>query len=90
MGRDFKFDININQCHLEPPEKCVRIKGDAYVDWIIAQTVSEQFKDDRQAIVVIPQGQKKMPTPEMWPKIERMDFWLIGSQLSVEHPKKFN
>ena len=36
MGRDFKFHANITQCHLVPPEKCVRAKEDAYVDWIIA------------------------------------------------------
>jgi hypothetical protein len=88
MGRDFKFDINITQCHLAPPEKCVRAKEDAYVDWIIAQIVSEQFKDDRQTIVVMPQGQKKMPTPEMWPTIEKGDFWLIDGQHSVEASKK--
>ena len=88
MGRDFKFDINITHCHLAPPEKCVRAKEDAYVDWIIAQIVSEQFKDDRQTIVVMPQGQKKMPTPEMWPTIEKGDFWLIDGQHSVEASKK--
>ena len=65
MGMDFKFDVNVNQCILAPPEKCVRAKKDAYVDWIIAQIVSEQFKDDRHTFVVMPQGQKKMPTLDM-------------------------
>ena len=88
MGRDFKFDVNISQCHLAPPEKCVRAKEDAYVDWIIAQIVSEQFKDDRQTIVVMPQGLKRMPTPEMWPTIQKGDFWLIDGQHSVEASKK--
>ena len=54
MGSDFKFDVNISQCHLAPLEKCVRAKEDAYVNWIIAQIVNEQFKDDRQTIVVMP------------------------------------
>lgn len=88
MGRDFKFDINISQCHLAPPEKCVRAKEDAYVDWIITQIVSEQFKDDRQTIVVMPQGLKKMPSPDMWSKIEKGDFWLIDGQHSVMAAKK--
>jgi hypothetical protein len=35
MGRKYKFDVNIAQCHLTPPEKCVWAKEDAYVDWII-------------------------------------------------------
>ena len=64
MDRDFKFDVNISQCHLAPPENCVRANEDANVDWIIAQNVNEQFKDDRQTIVVMPQGLKKMPTPQ--------------------------
>lgn len=88
MGRDFKFDVNIAQCHLAPPEKCVRAKEDAYVDWIIAQIVGEQFKDDRQTIVVMPQGLKKMPTADMWPTISKGDFWLIDGQHSVEASKK--
>lgn len=88
MGREFKFDVDITQCHLAPPEKCVRVKEDAYVDWIIAQIMSEQFKDDRQTIVVMPQGLKKMPTPDMWPAISKGDFWLIDGQHSVEAAKK--
>ena len=88
MGREFKFDVNIAQCHLAPPEKCVRAKEDAYVDWLIAQMVSDQFKHDRQTIVVMPQGHKRMPTPDMWPSIEKGDFWLIDGQHSVEASKK--
>ena len=88
MGRDFKFDVNIAECHLAPPGKCVRAKGDAYVDWMVAQILGGQFKDDRQTIVVIPQGLKKMPTPDMWLEISKKDFWLIDSQHSVEASKK--
>lgn len=88
MGQDFKFDVDISQCHLAPPEKCVRAKEDAYVDWIITQIVGEQFKDDRQTIVVMPQGLKTMPTPDMWPEIQKGDFWLIDGQHSVEASKK--
>ena len=65
MGRDFKFEVNIAQCHLAPPEKCVRTKEDAYVDWMVAQILGGQVKDDRQTIVVMPQGLKRMPTPDM-------------------------
>ena len=54
MGRDFEFDVNISQCYLAPPKKCVRTKEDAYLDYIIAQIVSEQFKEDMQTIVVMP------------------------------------
>ena len=61
IGRDFKFDVNIAQCHLAPPEKCVRAKENVYVDWIIAQIVSEQFKDDRQTIIVMPKDTNKCP-----------------------------
>ena len=88
MGREFKFDINISQCHLAPPEKCVRAKEDKYVDWIIAQIVGEQFKDDRQTIVVMPQCLTKMPTPDMWDNLKKGDFWLIDGQHSVEAAKK--
>ena len=88
MGRDFKFDVNISQCHLAPPEKCVRAKEDKYVDWIIAQIVGEQFKDDRQTIVVMPQCLSKMPTPDMWEDLKKGDFWLIDGQHSVEAAKK--
>ena len=83
MGRDFKFEVNIAQCHLAPPKKCVQTKEDAYVDWIIAQILDGQYKDDRQTIVVMPQGLKRMPTPDMWPTILRGDFWLIDGQHSV-------
>jgi len=88
MGRDFKFDVDISQCHLAPPEKCVRALEEAYVDWIITQIVSEQFKDDRQTIVLMPQGHKKTPTPDMWPEIKKGDFWLIDGQHSVCAAKK--
>lgn len=88
MGRDFQFDVDISQCHLAPPEKCVRAKEDEYVNWIISQIVSEQYRDARQTIVVMPQGLKKMPTPEMWPEISKGDFWLIDGQHSVEASKK--
>ena len=54
MGMDFKFDVNMSPCHLAPPQKCVQAKEDAYVDWIIAQIVSEQFNDDKKTIVVMP------------------------------------
>ena len=66
----------------------MRAKEDAYVDWIIAQIVGEQFKDDRQTIVVMPQGLKKMPTEDMWPNLQKGDFWLIDGQHSVEAAKK--
>lgn len=88
MGREFIFDVNISQCHLAPPEKCVRAKEDAYVDWIIAQIISDQFKDNRQTIVIMPQGLRTMPTPDMWPQIQKGDFWLIDGQHSVEASKK--
>lgn len=88
MGEDFKFEVNISQCHLAPPQKCVRAMEEAYVDWIIVQIMSEQFKGDRQTIVVMPQGLKKMPTPDMWPQISKGDFWLIDGQHSVEASKK--
>jgi hypothetical protein len=32
MGRYYTFNVNIAQCHLAPPKKCVRAKEDAYVD----------------------------------------------------------
>ncbi len=88
MGRHFKFDVDISQCHLAPPEKCVRALEETYVDWIIAQIVGEQYKDDRQTIVVMPQGLHAMPTPDMWPTIQKGDFWLIDGQHSVEAAKK--
>ena len=88
MGRDFKFEVNIAQCHLAPPEKCVRAKEDAYVDWMVAQILGGQFKDDRQTIVVMPQGLKRMPTADMWPAISKGDFWLIDGQHSVKASKK--
>ena len=88
MGREFKFDVNIAQCHLAPPEKCVRAKEDEYVEQIIQAMTSEQYKDDRQTIVVMPQGLKTMPTAEMWPQIKDGDFWLIDGQHSVEAAKK--
>ena len=37
----------------------------------------------------MPQGQKKMPTPDMWPTISKGDFWLIDGQHSVEAAKRF-
>ena len=37
MGKDFKFEVNINQCHLAPPEKYVRIMEDEYVKWIVSK-----------------------------------------------------
>lgn len=64
-------------------EKCVHAMEEIYLDWIIAQTMSEQFKDDMKMIVIMPQGLKKMSTPKMWPKIEKGDFWPIGGQHNV-------
>ena len=71
MGRDFKFDVNIAQCHLALPKKCVRAKEDAYVDWIVVKILGNHFKDDMQTIVVMPQGLKKMPMPNIWPAISK-------------------
>lgn len=88
MGRDFKFQVNIAQCHLAPPEKCVRSMEDDYVEWIILQMLAGQWKDDRQTIVIMPQGLRRMPTEEMWPEISRGDFWLIDGQHSVQAAKK--
>ena len=88
MGRDFKFQVNISQCHLAPPEKCVWAKEDAYVDWVITQMISDQFKHERQTIILMPQGHKKMPTPDMWPTKEKGDFWLFDGQHSVEAAKQ--
>ena len=88
MGMDFKFDVNISQCHLAAPEKCVRAKEDDYVEWIVQKILGNQFKDDRQTIVVMPQGLKKMPTPDMWPQIENRDFSLIDGQHNVEASEK--
>ena len=48
----------------------------------------EQYKDDRQTLVLMPQGQKRMPTPDMWPTIKKGDFWLIDGQHSVCAAKK--
>ena len=88
IGRDFKFEVNIVLCQLAPLEKCVRAKEDAYVDWMVAQILGGQFKDDRQTIVVMPQGLKRMPTLNMWPAISKRDLWLIDGQYSVEASKK--
>jgi len=88
MGRDFKFEVNISQCHLAPPEKCVRAKEDAYVEWIIAEMLAGQWKDDMQTLVVMPQGLKRMSTSEMWPTILKGDLWLIDGQHNVEAAKK--
>ena len=46
---------------LTPLAKCVRVMEEAYVNWIIAQSMSEQFKDDMHTIMVMPQGLKKVP-----------------------------
>lgn len=70
IGMDFKFDININQCHLAPLEKCVPGKGVAYVDWIIALIVTKQFKDNMQTIVVTSQGKRSAPIPDVQQKIK--------------------
>lgn len=88
MGRDFKFEVNISQCHLAPPEKCVRAKEDMYVEWVIQRMVGDQFKKDKQTLVLMPQGYKTMPTPDMWPTIAKGDFWLIDGQHSVEAAKQ--
>lgn len=88
MGQDFKFEVDISQCHLAPPEKCVRAKEEDYVDWLCTQIMCEQYKDDRQTLVLMPQGQKRMPTPDMWPTIKKGDFWLIDGQHSVCAAKK--
>lgn len=65
MDSAFKFDVNISQRHLASLSKCVKAKDDAYVNWIIAQIVSKQFRDNRQTIVVMPKGLKTMPTPDI-------------------------
>ena len=88
MGREFMFKVNISQCHLAPPEMCVRAKEDAYVEWLLTKMLGDQFKFDKQTLVVMPQGHKKMPTPDMWDKIAKGDFWLIDGQHSVEAAKK--
>ena len=88
MGRDFMFQVNISQCHLAPPEKCVRAKEDQYVEWVISRMIGDQFKKDRQTLVLMPQGYKTMPTLDMWPSIEKGDFWLIDDQHSVEAAKQ--
>ena len=62
MGRFFKFDVDINQCHDAPTEKCVRAKEEAYVNWIVTQIMSDTFKEDMQTIVVMPQGLNRMST----------------------------
>jgi hypothetical protein len=88
MGRYYTFNVNIAQCHLAPPEKCVRAMEDAYVDWIITKMLAGGWKGDQQTIVVMPQGLKEMPTPDMWETISKGDFWLIDGQHSVEASKK--
>ena len=88
MSREFKFNVIISQCHLEPPKKCVRAKKEAYIDRIIAQIMSKQFNNDRQTIVVMPQGLKPMPTPYMWPEIQKGNFWFIDGEHNVEASKK--
>ena len=88
MGRFFKFDVDISQCHDAPAEKCVRAKEEAYVNWIVTQIMSDTFKEDRQTIVVMPQGLQRMPTPDMWENIKKGDFWLIDGQHSVAAAKK--
>ena len=50
--------------------------------------MSKQFKNDRQTIVVVPQGLKTMPTVDMWPEIQKGNFWLIDGQHNVEASKK--
>lgn len=65
MDKEFKFNVN-NQCHLTPWEKYVQRKEDKYDEWIIAQIVGKQFKDDRQTIVVMPQELTKMAIPDIW------------------------
>jgi hypothetical protein len=88
MGREFMFKVNISQCHLAPPEMCVRAKEDAYVEWLLTKMIADQFKFDKHTLVLIPQGHKKMPTPDMWDTIAKGDFWLIDGQHSVEAAKK--
>ena len=53
MGREFKFNANISQCHLASSEKCILAKEDAYVNCIIVQIVIEPIKDDMQTIMVM-------------------------------------
>lgn len=70
MGCNFKFDMSIDQCDLVFPKKYIRVKGDKYVQWIIAQTMGEQFKGDTQTIAIMLQRLAKMPTPNKWDDIK--------------------
>lgn len=53
------------------------------VDWMITQIVRKQFKDDMQTIVVMVQRQKKMPSQDMWTKLEKKDLWLIDGHHNI-------
>ena len=61
---------------------------EAYINWIDARLMSKRFKDDRQTIMVMPQGLKKMPKSDMWPKTSKGDFWFIDGQHNVQASKK--
>jgi hypothetical protein len=67
---------------------CVRAKEDAYVEWLLTKMLADQFKFDKLTLVLMPQGHKKMPTPDMWDTIAKGDFWLIDGQHNVEAAKK--
>lgn len=90
MGRNFKFHIDSSQCHMSPP-KSVSMHRMMHT-WTKQsfKIISEEFKDGWEAIVVMSQGLKKMPTPEMWPTITKHDFWLIQGQPNIMVARKFS
>lgn len=87
MGREYKFPVDIAQCHLAPPEKCVRAMEEDYVKWIVTKMIAGAWKGDKQTIVLMPQGLKKKPTPDQWPNISQGDFWIIDGQHSIQASK---
>lgn len=90
MGHEFKFDMSIDQCNFALPNKCVRVKEDKYVQWVIAQILEEQFKDDMQTIIIMPQGFTKMPMLNMWDEIKGGRFQLMDMHHNVEAAKKIH
>jgi hypothetical protein len=87
MGREYKFPVDIAQCHQTPPEKCVRAMEEDYVKWIVTKMIAGAWKGDKQTIVLMPQGLKKKPTPDLWPNISQGDFWIIDGQYSIQASK---
>lgn len=88
MGMEFKVDVNISQCHLSPPENVQKQKKMHTSIGLLRRSSANNSKDDRQTIVVMPQGLKTMPTHDMWPQIHKGNFWLIDDQHNVEASKK--